>query len=71
MPAYLKRAKKRFLQGVWYASPVEAVLAGKRTLEDWVDLVAFERDLERQTQTRRPYHPRAARAFKIDTKDLS
>ena len=71
MPAYLKRAKKRFLQGLWYASPVEAVLAGKRTLEDWVDIVAFERDLERQTQTRRQRYPQTARAFNNGAKDLS
>jgi hypothetical protein len=68
MPGYLKRAKKRFLQGLWYASPVEAVLAGKRTLEEWVDMVAFEYDLERQTQTRRKYQPQSARALDIDAK---
>jgi hypothetical protein len=69
MPGYLKRAKKRFLQGLWYPSPVEAVLAGKRTLEEWVDMVAFEHDLERQTQTRRKYQPQSARALNIDPKD--
>jgi hypothetical protein len=54
MPDYLKRAKKRFLQGLWHTSPVDAVLAGKRTLEEWVDIVAQEHDLEMQNQTTAP-----------------
>jgi hypothetical protein len=48
LPHYLKRAKKRFLEGLWYSAPVDAVLAGKRTLEQWADLVAEERELELQ-----------------------
>jgi hypothetical protein len=66
MPAYLKRAKKRFLQGLWYASPVDAVLAGKRTLEEWVDIVAFEHDLEMQSQTRRQKYPFETRDAKTE-----
>ena len=69
LPDYLKRAKKSFLQGLW--SPVEAILAGKHTLEEWVDIVAFEPDLERQTQSRWQQYSQAARAFNNGAKDLS
>ncbi len=69
MPDYLKRAKKRFLQGLWYASPAEAVLAGKRTLEDWVEAVALERDLEMRGKTRRKQYPEFTRAFTVETKN--
>ncbi len=71
MPDYLKRAKKRFLQGLWYASPVEAVVAGKRTLEDWVDIVALERDLEMQGKTRRKQYPEITRAFTVEATLIS
>jgi hypothetical protein len=64
LPDYLKRAKKRFLQGLWHTSPVDAVLAGKRTLEEWVDIVAEEHDLEMQSQTRRQKYPFITRDFK-------
>ncbi len=66
LPDYLKRAKKRFLQGLWHASPVEAVLAGKRTLEEWVDIVAEEHDLETRSQTRRQKYPFKSRDFKTE-----
>ena len=66
IPDYLKRAKKRFLQGLWCASPVEAVLAGKRTLEDWVEVVALERDVEMQGKTRRKQYPEITRVFQIE-----
>jgi hypothetical protein len=66
MPGYLKRAKKRFLQGLWHTSPVEAVLAGKRTLEEWVDIVAEEHDFEMQNQTRRQKYPFKPRDFKTE-----
>jgi hypothetical protein len=59
MPAYLKRAKKRFLAGLWYSSPVEAVIAGKRTLEEWVDVVAQERDLEIEIKSGRRHNIQA------------
>jgi hypothetical protein len=62
LPHCLKRAKKRFLQGLWYSAPVDAVLAGKRTLEQWVEVVAFERDLEVQEKSERSDHPLNARA---------
>lgn len=71
VPDYLKRAKKRFLQGLWYASPVDAVLAGKRTLEDWVDIVALERDFEMQGKTRRKQYPEFTRAFTVEAKLIS
>jgi hypothetical protein len=64
MPDYLKRAKKRFLQGLWHTSPVDAVLAGKRTLEEWVDIVAQEHDLEMQNQTRQQKYPFKTRDVK-------
>ncbi len=46
VPVYLQNAKKRFLKGLWYSAPIDAVLAGKRSLEDWVDIVAQEHELE-------------------------
>ncbi len=63
------RAKKRFLQGLWYLSPVDAVLAGKRTLQEWVEAVALERDFEMQGKTRRKQYPEFTRAFTVDTKN--
>jgi hypothetical protein len=66
LPDYLKRAKKRFLQGLWHTSPVDAVLAGKRTLEEWVDIVAEEHDLEMQSQTRRQKYPFITRVSKTE-----
>jgi hypothetical protein len=68
MPDYLKRAKKRFLQGLWYASPVEAVLAGKRTLEEWVEVVTLERDFEMRGKTTRKQYPEITRAFQTEAK---
>jgi hypothetical protein len=59
MPDYLKRAKKRFLTGLWYVSPVDAVIAGKRTLEEWVEIVAQERDLEVEIKFERRHHIQA------------
>ncbi len=48
-PEYLRRAKQRFLEGLWYRTPIEAVEAGKRTLEQWADILSEERELERRT----------------------
>ncbi len=61
--------QKRFLQGLWYASPVEVVLAGKRRLEDWVELVAFERDFEMRGKTRRKQYPEITQVFQIEAKN--
>ena len=43
---YTKRASQRFLQGTRYRTPVEAVEAGVRTLEEWTDILAEEREAE-------------------------
>lgn len=43
---YITRAKKRFLQGTSFRVPVEAVSRGRRTLEQWVEILNEERDLE-------------------------
>jgi hypothetical protein len=43
---YITRAKKRFLEGTSYRVPVEAVTRGRRTLEQWVEILNEERDLE-------------------------
>jgi hypothetical protein len=47
VPEYVRRAKRRFLEGLWHRTPVEAVLAGKRTLEEWADVLEVEREQER------------------------
>jgi hypothetical protein len=57
-PAYVRRAKRRFLEGLWHRSPVEAVLAGKRTLEEWADLLEFEREREATLSGQRARQPR-------------
>jgi hypothetical protein len=43
---YITRAKKRFLEGTSYRVPVEAVQRGRRTLEQWAEILNEERDLE-------------------------
>jgi hypothetical protein len=43
---YLRRSKKRFLEGTRASSPFEAVMQGIRTLEQWADILNFERELE-------------------------
>ena len=43
---YITRAKRRFLEGTSYRVPVEAVTRGRRTLEQWVEILNQERDLE-------------------------
>jgi hypothetical protein len=70
MPNYLKRAKKRFLQGLWHTSPVDAVLAGKRTLEEWVDIVADEHDIEMQSKSRQQKRPFEARDSKTERLEI-
>jgi hypothetical protein len=52
--AYYKRAAKQFLAGTRFKAPFEAVAAGLKTLEDWADLLALEREIEeRYDQERR------------------
>jgi hypothetical protein len=66
LPDYLKRAKKHFLKGLWYSAPVDAVLAGKRSPEQWVDSVAQEHDLEMQDRPRRQQYLPKTRDFKVE-----
>jgi hypothetical protein len=50
---YMKRAALRFLDGTKYKIPVEAVEAGLRTLGDWTDFLAEEREVEMQSELER------------------
>jgi hypothetical protein len=43
---YMKRATQRFLAGTKHRSPVEAVEAGVRSLTDWAEMLAEEREFE-------------------------
>jgi hypothetical protein len=52
----MKRATQRFLEGTKYRSPVEAVEAGIRTLGQWADILAEERELESQMHRERDTH---------------
>lgn len=47
---YLRRARKRFLVGTKHRTPLEAVTAGTRTIQEWADVLGREREamLERQ-----------------------
>jgi hypothetical protein len=45
--SYLRRAKRRFLDGTRHRIPVEAVTAGVRTLEAWATILDEEREIER------------------------
>jgi hypothetical protein len=54
VPEYVRRARKRFLNGLWHRAPIDAVLAGKRTLEQWTDVLSEERELERSSRTQKP-----------------
>jgi hypothetical protein len=42
---YAKRARKLFCKGTCFVAPIDVVLSGKRTLEDWAAVLAQERDL--------------------------
>ena len=43
---YMKRAAKRFLAGTTFRIPVEVVEAGIKTLTEWVDILAEEREFD-------------------------
>jgi hypothetical protein len=47
---YAKRARKRFCKGTCFVAPVDLVLTGKCTLEEWADILREERDLEQRKQ---------------------
>jgi hypothetical protein len=46
---YAKRARKLFCKGTCFTVPVDLVLSGKRTLEEWTTVLAQERDLAEQS----------------------
>ena len=52
--SYMKRASQRFLEGTKFHSPFEAVQAGARSLVDWTQILAEERDLEMEYLQERP-----------------
>jgi hypothetical protein len=45
---YAQRARRRFCKGTCFVAPVDLVLTGKRTLEEWANILAEERDLAMQ-----------------------
>ena len=47
---YMKRAAKRFLAGTTFRVPVEVVEAGVKSLTEWVDILAEEREFDRMKQ---------------------
>ncbi len=47
---YAQRARKRFCKGTCFVAPVDLVLTGKRTLEEWAAILSEERELERHNQ---------------------
>ncbi len=48
--SYLKRAAKSFLEGTSCKSPIEVVELGLKTLGDWADTLALERELEQESR---------------------
>ncbi len=57
--SYLKRATKRFLEGTACKSPIEVVELGLKSLGDWADTLALERELEQENR-----EPRRSKAPK-------
>jgi fatty acid-binding protein DegV len=50
---YAVRARRRFCENRRVA-PIDLVLSGKRSLEDWVEILNEERERYRRHDTRRP-----------------
>jgi hypothetical protein len=48
---YAQRARKRFCKGTCFVAPVDLVLTGKRSLEEWAAILSEERELEQGNQT--------------------
>jgi hypothetical protein len=48
---YAKRARKRFCKGTCFVAPVDLVLTGRRTLEEWAAILSEERELEQRKQS--------------------
>jgi hypothetical protein len=47
---YAKRARRLFCKGTGFRAPVDLVLSGKRTLEEWTAVLAGERDCVEQSR---------------------
>ncbi len=47
---YAKHARKLFCKGTCFVAPIDVVLSGKRTLEEWADVLAQERELAKYGQ---------------------
>ncbi len=45
--SYLTRAARRFLERTSCVSPIHAVEQGKRTIEEWIDILNEEFDREK------------------------
>ena len=58
--SYLKRASRRFLEGTRFKAPVEAVEAGERSLTDWAEMLAEEREAENEYLRQRSVNRRMA-----------
>jgi hypothetical protein len=58
--SYLKRASRRFLEGTRFKAPVEAVEAGERSLTDWAEMLAEERETENEYLRQRSVNRRMA-----------
>ncbi len=43
---YAHRARLRFCKNTRYSAPIDLILTGKRSLEDWVAVLSEERELE-------------------------
>ena len=49
---YAGRARRRFCKGTRFNAPVDLILSGQRTLEEWVAVLNEERELEQATIVR-------------------
>jgi hypothetical protein len=54
---YAERARRRFCKGTCFVAPVDLVLTGKRTLEEWANMLAEERDLAMKAQEKGIHKP--------------
>jgi hypothetical protein len=50
---YYRRAAKQFLAGTRFKAPCEMVAASLKSLEEWTDLLNFERDLDQKKRVQR------------------
>jgi hypothetical protein len=47
---YAQRARRRFCKGTCFVAPVDLILTGKCTLEEWAAMLSEERELEQGNQ---------------------